>query len=69
MGEAMIGETAATPAGPDSPEAVAQEYHVNRRLAGDWAPRPDLERWASGHRKRFERELARLEDIGLGGAA
>lgn len=46
---------------PSSPEHAAHEYHVNRRIAGDFAPRPPVERWRADQRDRFEAELARLE--------
>jgi hypothetical protein len=42
-------------------EDAALEYHVNRRLAGDWAPRPPIERWRPDQRERFLAELRRLE--------
>jgi hypothetical protein len=42
-------------------EHAAQEYFVNRRLAGNYARRPPVERWRADLRERFERELERLE--------
>lgn len=51
-----------TPApSPSSPEHAAREYHQNRVMAGDFAPRPPVERWRADQRERFEQELARLE--------
>jgi hypothetical protein len=50
---------------PSTVEDMAAEYHVNRRLAGNWAPRPPIETWPPEARERFEAELERLEREGL----
>lgn len=39
----------------------AAAFFISQRLAGGWAPRPDLASWPSDYRQAFEDELARLE--------
>jgi hypothetical protein len=48
---------------PSSPtaEAAAFEFHVGRKVFGDWASKPPINRWRPDQRKRFEAELKRLE--------
>jgi hypothetical protein len=49
-----------------SPEAAtaedaAQEFHINRKFLGDWAPKPPIQKWRKDQRERFEQELERLK--------
>jgi hypothetical protein len=66
MGKGMVilGRTDTGSPTPATAEDAAQEYFVNRRLAGDWAPRPPIERWHRDQRELFEAELERLERQG-----
>lgn len=47
---------------PPTAEAAAQEYFHNRASAGNYAPRPPIERWRADQRERFEAELVRLAE-------
>lgn len=62
QGRVLVGNAESGRPSPSSPEHAAHEYHVNRRMAGDFAPRPPVERWRADQRERFEAELARLEE-------
>jgi hypothetical protein len=63
MAKAMIlfGKGNGPAPSPATAEDAAREYHVNRKLAGGFAPRPPVERWRPDQRERFEAELRRLE--------
>jgi hypothetical protein len=63
MGKGMVlfGDAAAGSPTPATAEDAAFEYHVNRRIMGDWTPRPPIERWRPLEREKFLTELERLE--------
>lgn len=58
----LIGDANASSTAGTTAESIALGYFIDRRLAGDCAPRPPVERWLPDQRKRFEAELKRLED-------
>jgi hypothetical protein len=60
-GTVLVGQATTSAPTPSTPEDAAAEYFVNRKLAGNWAPRPPIERWRADQRERFEAELRRLE--------
>jgi hypothetical protein len=39
---------------PATAKDAALEYHLNHRLAVDFAPKPPIERWRADQRERFE---------------
>lgn len=63
MGKSMMifGSADARAPSAATAEDAAFEYHVNRKMSGIFAPRPPVERWSGEQRKRFEKELERLE--------
>jgi hypothetical protein len=57
----LIGNANAGSPTPSTPEDAAFEYFVNRGLAGNFAPKPPIQRLRADHRERFTAELERLE--------
>lgn len=57
----LVGSASASAPTPATAEDAAFDYYMNRVGAGNFAPRPPIERWRADQRERFEKELERLE--------
>jgi hypothetical protein len=57
----LIGDENKKTPSANTPEDAAAEYFVNRQFMGNSTPKPAISRWRIDQRKRFEKELSRLE--------